>query len=77
LRVTFVPIAGGLLGANAVEVGVRDVDLVDGRAEFAGELGPLLFDLVPLDLERRAAVDLAFLRRGVTFTVYNNSEGTE
>jgi uncharacterized circularly permuted ATP-grasp superfamily protein len=27
--------------------------------------------------QRRAAVDLAFLRRGVTFTVYNNSEGTE
>ena len=27
--------------------------------------------------QRRAAVDLAFLRRGVTFTVYNDSEGTE
>ncbi|PAW64232.1 MAG: hypothetical protein B9S34_12975 [Opitutia bacterium Tous-C1TDCM] len=27
--------------------------------------------------ERRAAVDLAFLRRGVTFTVYNDSQGTE
>ena len=27
--------------------------------------------------KRRAAVDLAFLRRGVTFTVYNDSEGTE
>ena len=27
--------------------------------------------------QRRAAIDLAFLRRGVTFTVYNNSEGTE
>jgi len=26
---------------------------------------------------RRAAVDLALLRRGVTFTVYNDSEGTE
>ena len=26
---------------------------------------------------RRAAVDLAFLRRGVTFTVYNDAEGTE
>jgi uncharacterized circularly permuted ATP-grasp superfamily protein len=26
---------------------------------------------------RRAAVDLAFLRRGVTFTVYDDSEGTE
>jgi uncharacterized circularly permuted ATP-grasp superfamily protein len=27
--------------------------------------------------QRRAAVDLAFLRRGVTFTVYENTEGTE
>jgi uncharacterized circularly permuted ATP-grasp superfamily protein len=27
--------------------------------------------------QRRAAVDLAFLRRGVTFTVYDNTEGTE
>jgi uncharacterized circularly permuted ATP-grasp superfamily protein len=27
--------------------------------------------------QRRAAVDLAFLRRGVTFTVYDNAEGTE
>jgi uncharacterized circularly permuted ATP-grasp superfamily protein len=26
---------------------------------------------------RRAAVDLAFLRRGITFTVYNDAEGTE
>lgn len=26
---------------------------------------------------RRAAVDLAFLRRGVTFTVYNDNQGTE
>ena len=26
---------------------------------------------------RRAAVDLAFLRRGVTFTVYNDTQGTE
>jgi uncharacterized circularly permuted ATP-grasp superfamily protein len=26
---------------------------------------------------RRAAVEMAFLRRGVTFTVYNDSEGTE
>jgi len=26
--------------------------------------------------QRRAAVDLAFLRRGVTFTVYNDSQGT-
>ncbi len=27
--------------------------------------------------QRRAAVDLAFLRRGVTFTVYSDSQGTE
>ena len=27
--------------------------------------------------QRRAAVDLALLRRGVTFTVYNDSQGTE
>ncbi len=27
--------------------------------------------------QRRAAVDLAFLRRGVTFTVYHDDEGTE
>jgi uncharacterized circularly permuted ATP-grasp superfamily protein len=27
--------------------------------------------------QHRAAIDLAFLRRGVTFTVYNDSEGTE
>jgi uncharacterized circularly permuted ATP-grasp superfamily protein len=27
--------------------------------------------------QRRAAVDLAFLRRGITFTVYNDAEGTE
>jgi uncharacterized circularly permuted ATP-grasp superfamily protein len=27
--------------------------------------------------QHRTAVELAFLRRGVTFTVYNNSEGTE
>ena len=27
--------------------------------------------------KRRAMVDLAFLNKGVTFTVYNNSEGTE
>ncbi|HEY1792629.1 MAG TPA: circularly permuted type 2 ATP-grasp protein [Opitutaceae bacterium] len=34
--------------------------------------------LPPQEFERRrAAVDLAFLRRGVTFTVYNDSEGTE
>lgn len=35
-------------------------------------------DLAPTDFEqRRAAVDLAFLRRGVTFTVYDHAEGTE
>src|SRR6187551_3063293 len=27
--------------------------------------------------QRRAAVDLALLRRGVTFTVYDDSQGTE
>ena len=27
--------------------------------------------------QRRAAVDLAFMRRGVTFTVYYDSQGTE
>ncbi len=32
---------------------------------------------VPEFERRRAAVDLAFLRRGVTFTVYNDAEGTE
>ncbi len=32
---------------------------------------------VPEFDRRRAAVDLAFLRRGVTFTVYNDAEGTE
>jgi uncharacterized circularly permuted ATP-grasp superfamily protein len=32
---------------------------------------------IPEFERRRAAVDLAFLRRGVTFTVYNNAEGTE
>ena len=40
----------------------------------AERLGTL--DLAEFD-RRRAAVDLAFLRRGVTFTVYNDSEGTE
>lgn len=34
-------------------------------------LNPTEFD------QRRAAVDCAFLRRGVTFTVYDNAEGTE
>jgi uncharacterized circularly permuted ATP-grasp superfamily protein len=32
---------------------------------------------IPEFERRRAAVDLAFLRRGVTFTVYNDAEGTE
>jgi uncharacterized circularly permuted ATP-grasp superfamily protein len=40
-------------------------------AERLGTLSIAEFD------RRRAAVDLAFLRRGVTFTVYNDSEGTE
>jgi uncharacterized circularly permuted ATP-grasp superfamily protein len=40
----------------------------------AERLGTL--DLAEFE-RRRAAVDLAFLRRGVTFTVYNDSEGTE
>ena len=36
-------------------------------------------DTLPVDEfdRRRAAVDLAFLRRGVTFTVYNDTQGTE
>ena len=40
-------------------------------AERLGTLPEAEFD------QRRAAVDLAFLRRGVTFTVYNDAEGTE
>ena len=40
-------------------------------AERLGTLPESEFD------QRRAAVDLAFLRRGVTFTVYNDAEGTE
>jgi len=32
---------------------------------------------IPEFERRRAAVDLAFLRRGITFTVYNDAEGTE
>ena len=40
-------------------------------AERLGTLPVAEFD------QRRAAVDLAFLRRGVTFTVYNDSQGTE
>jgi uncharacterized circularly permuted ATP-grasp superfamily protein len=40
-------------------------------AERLGQFGLEDFD------ERRATVDLAFLRRGVTFTVYSDSEGTE
>jgi uncharacterized circularly permuted ATP-grasp superfamily protein len=40
-------------------------------AERLGTLPEAEFD------QRRAAVDLAFLRRGVTFTVYNDSQGTE
>src|SRR5258707_15729415 len=51
--------------ANAVRPHYRRL------AERLGTLPEAEFD------QRRAAVDLAFLRRGVTFTVYNNSEGTE
>jgi uncharacterized circularly permuted ATP-grasp superfamily protein len=40
-------------------------------AERLGTLPETEFD------QRRAAVDLAFLRRGVTFTVYDDAEGTE
>lgn len=40
-------------------------------AERLGTIAPAEFD------QRRAAVDLALLRRGVTFTVYNDSQGTE
>jgi uncharacterized circularly permuted ATP-grasp superfamily protein len=40
-------------------------------AERLGTLPQAEFD------QRRAAVDLAFLRRGVTFTVYSDSQGTE
>ena len=40
-------------------------------AERLGTLTESEFD------QRRAAVDLAFLRRGVTFTVYSDSQGTE
>jgi uncharacterized circularly permuted ATP-grasp superfamily protein len=40
-------------------------------AERLGTLQPADFD------QRRAAVDLAFLRRGVTFTVYSDAQGTE
>jgi hypothetical protein len=40
-------------------------------AERLGTLDQAEFD------QRRAAIDAAFLRRGVTFTVYNDSQGTE
>jgi uncharacterized circularly permuted ATP-grasp superfamily protein len=40
-------------------------------ADRLGTLSETEFD------QRRAAVDLAFLRRGVTFTVYSDSQGTE
>ena len=40
-------------------------------AERLGTLDQVEFD------QRRAAIDAAFLRRGVTFTVYNDSQGTE
>ena len=41
-------------------------------------LAERLSTLAEADFEqRRAALDLAFLRRGVTFTVYSDSQGTE
>ena len=43
-------------------------------ARLAERLGRLELDEFD---RRRAAVDAAFLRRGVTFTVYNDSQGTE
>ncbi len=60
-------------------------DFFDEMYAASGEVRPHYRSLVdrlgtlPLaEFERRrAAVDLAFLRRGVTFTVYNDSEGTE
>ncbi len=60
-------------------------DFFDEMYAAGGEVRPhyrgLVERLKSLPLQeferRRAAVDLAFLRRGVTFTVYNDSEGTE
>jgi len=52
-------------GASAVRPHYRRL------ADRLGELPEAEFD------QRRAAVDAAFLRRGVTFTVYNDSQGTE
>ena len=60
-------------------------DFFDEMYAAGGEVRPhyrsLVERLTSLSLpefeRRRAAVDLAFLRRGVTFTVYNDSEGTE
>jgi len=60
-------------------------DFFDEMYSGGGEVRPHYRSLVerlgtlplPEFERRRAAVDLAFLRRGVTFTVYNDSEGTE
>ena len=60
-------------------------DFFDEMYASGGEVRPHYKSLVdrlgtlplPEFERRRAAVDLAFLRRGVTFTVYNDSEGTE
>lgn len=66
---------------NPYDVG----DFFDEMFETDGKVRPhyrrlaeRLNTLPPDEFERRrAAVDLALLRRGVTFTVYNDSEGTE
>jgi uncharacterized circularly permuted ATP-grasp superfamily protein len=60
-------------------------EFFDEMYAVAGEVRPHYRSLVerlgtlplPEFERRRAAIDLAFLRRGVTFTVYNDSEGTE
>jgi uncharacterized circularly permuted ATP-grasp superfamily protein len=67
--------------SNPYETG----DFFDEMYAGGGEVRPHYRSLVerlgslplPEFERRRAAVDLAFLRRGVTFTVYNDSEGTE
>jgi len=67
--------------SNPYETG----DFFDEMYAAGGEVRPHYRSLVerlgslplPEFERRRAAVDLAFLRRGVTFTVYNDSEGTE
>ncbi len=67
--------------SNPYDVG----DFFDEMYATGGEVRPHYKSLVdrlgtlplPEFDRRRAAIDLAFLRRGVTFTVYNDSEGTE